>query len=111
MTDVNYVTKPLNFCSFVVSYISLSVIAGLFSFRLINSLLDNIILPLLDLTILPDKKFHKMSRMYNNNKQREKLEFKDSDNKYLIRPGIFLKDVIIWLAVMLILYFIYLTTK
>ena len=51
--------ENLNFSSFIVSYVSLSVIAGLFSYRLLNSLLDNIILPLLDLSLLPDNMFDK----------------------------------------------------
>ncbi len=59
-----------NFSQFLISYVSLSVIAGLFTFRLINSLLDNIILPSLDISVLPDQKFHKLTKVYNHNKKK-----------------------------------------
>ena len=54
--------KTLNFSSFIISYLCLSVIAGLFTFRVLNSLLDNIILPVLDITVLPETKFHKLTK-------------------------------------------------
>ena len=59
MNEINN-NSTLTFCQFIISNISLSVIAGLFTYRLLNSLMDNIILPLLDFTILPDSKFIKL---------------------------------------------------
>ena len=40
MEKYNNTVQSKNFGQFLISYISLSVIAGLFSYRLINSLLD-----------------------------------------------------------------------
>lgn len=99
--------ENLNFSSFIVSYVSLSVIAGLFSYRLLNSLLDNIILPLLDLSLLPDNKFHKLTKIYNHNKNEINNKPKKEETVYVIRPGMFLKELIIWCSMMLILYTIY----
>jgi large-conductance mechanosensitive channel len=100
-----------NFSSFIISYISLSVIAGLFTYRVLNSFLDNIILPLLDISILPDKKFHKLTKVYNHDKTQVKEVIKKEDIKYIIRPGIFLKELVIWCFIMMLLYIIYKLTK
>lgn len=98
----------LNFCSFIVSYVSLSVIAGLFTFRVLNSLLDNIILPIIDLSILPETKFHKLTKIYNHRKIKiENNDFSKNDYVYVIKQGIFLKELIIWCFMMLVLYFVY----
>jgi len=101
----------VNFLSFIVSYMSLSIIAGMFTFRIINSLLENIILPYLDLTILPDCKFHKMNQFYNNKKEKIDSDFDENQYKYSIRIGVFLKDLIVWLSSMLFLYFIFRLTN
>lgn len=100
-----------NFSSFIISYVSLSVIAGLFTFRVLNSFLDNIILPLLDISILPDKKFHKLTKIYDHKKTEVKEVIKKEDIKYIIRPGIFLKELVIWCFMMMLLYIIYKLTK
>ena len=101
----------LSFVSFVLSQITLSVIAGLFTYRLIGSLLDNIILPLLDLSILPVKKFNKLTRVYDNKKNPVNGLFKTKEYKYIIQPGIFIRDLILWCTIMLLLYIIYRITK
>lgn len=101
----------LSFSSFLISYVSLSVIAGLFTYRIINSLLENIILPLLDISILPDKKFHKFTKFYDYNKKSMKNMIKKEDYIYVIKPGIFLKDFIIWCFIMILLYIIYRISK
>ena len=69
MSEINSINNDtLNFCTFIVSYVSLSVIAGLFTYRLLNSFLDNIILPILDLTVLPETRFHKLTKAFNHKK-------------------------------------------
>ena len=68
-----------NFSSFIISYVSLSVIAGLFTYRVLNSFLDNIILPLLDISILPDTKFHRLTKVYNHKKTEIKEIIKKQD--------------------------------
>ena len=101
----------LTFSAFILSYISLSVVAGLFTYRLINSLLDNIILPLLDISVLPESKFHKFTKVYNYKKKEMKNPLKKNQYMYIIRPGIFLKDLIIWCFIMILLYLIYIISK
>ena len=103
--------NTLTFSTFVLSYISLSVVAGLFTYRLINSLLDNIILPLLDISVLPESKFHKFTKVYNYKKKEIKNSMKNKEYIYVIRPGIFLKDLIIWCFIMILLYLIYRISK
>ena len=97
----------MTFGSFLISYISLSVIAGLFTYRLLNSLLDNIILPLLDISILPDKKFHKLTKIYDNKKTEISADVTKENYMYVFKPGIFLKELVIWCFIMIVLYILY----
>jgi len=108
---LNIDDKTLNFSSFIISYVSLSVIAGLFTFRVLNSLLDNIILPILDITVLPEAKFHKLTKTYNHQKKEIKNNIQKEQYVYVVRPGIFLKELVIWCFMMLLLYFLYRITK
>ena len=110
-STLNPSDKTLNFSSFIISYVSLSVIAGLFTFRLLNSLLDNIILPILDITVLPETKFHKLTKTYNYQKKEINNNIQKEQYVYVVRPGIFLKELVIWCFIMLLLYFIYRITK
>lgn len=104
-------STKLNFGSFIISYVSLSVIAGLFTFRLLNSLLDNIILPTLDITILPETKFHKLTKTYNYKKKELKNDIHIKNYVYAVRPGLFIKELIIWCFMMLLLYLVYSLSK
>jgi large-conductance mechanosensitive channel len=105
--DNNNNNNSLNFTSFIISYVSLSVIAGLFTYRLLNSFLDNIILPILDISILPETKFHKLTKTFNHKKQEINNNIENEKYIYVIRPGAFLKELVIWCFMMLLLYFIY----
>ena len=107
----NNSNQTLNFSSFIISYVSLSVIAGLFTFRVLNSLLDNIILPIIDITVLPETKFHKLTKTYNHEKKEIDPNLNKQQYIYIVRPGLFLKELIIWCFMMLLLYFIYSVTK
>ena len=106
-STLNQGNKILNFSSFIISYVSLSVIAGLFTFRVLNSLLDNIILPILDITVLPETKFHKLTKTFDHQKKEVNNNIQKNQYVYVIRPGIFLKELVIWCFMMLLLYFIY----
>ena len=99
--------KVLNFSSFIVSYVSLSVVAGLFTYRLLNSFLDNILFPIIDLTILPEVKFHKLTKTFNHKKEQINQDFNKEEYMYVIRPGTFIKELVIWCFIMLVLYCIY----
>ena len=112
--EINNISS--NFLTFVTSFISLSIIASIFSYRLLNSFFDNIFFPILDLFILPDKKFHKLTKIYDINLTIEdKIESRSSLSgneslgtiQYAIRTGIFLKDFITWSFMIIILYIIY----
>jgi large-conductance mechanosensitive channel len=103
--------QNLTFFQFIISYVSLSVIAGLFTFRLLNSLMDNIILPLLDLTILPDAKFHKLTRVYNHKKENVDNNVNKNEYVYIVKPGLFIKELVLWCFMMIILYTIYKITR
>lgn len=103
----NSVTTSQNFVQFISSFISLTVVASIFSYKLLNSFLDNIFFPILDLFILPDKKFHKLSTVYNANLEKNNKVIDENKLEYAIRPGIFLKDFITWVFVIIILYIIY----
>tara|TARA_B110000008_G_C16574523_1_gene405771 strand:- start:150 stop:467 length:318 start_codon:yes stop_codon:yes gene_type:complete len=94
-----------NFLSYIFSYLTISVIAGLVTFRVINALLDYIVLPILDITVLPNYKFEKLTISFDKNKQNIKNKSQNYINN--IRIGLFLKELIIWLLSMIILYFIY----
>ena len=108
---LNTDNKILNFSSFIISYVSLSVIAGLFTFRILNSLLDNILLPILDISVLPETKFHKLTKIYNHEKKEINNNIEKDKYMYVIRPGLFLKELVIWCFMMLLLYFVYRITK
>ena len=97
-----------SFINFLVSHISLTLLASIFTYRLINSLLDNIIFPLLDLTILPLNKYNKMSYFLNNKKQKININHSTKEKQYVIRLGLFLREFIIWLIAMIVFYLIYL---
>tara|TARA_Y100000816_G_C25959569_1_gene500715 strand:- start:89 stop:439 length:351 start_codon:yes stop_codon:yes gene_type:complete len=103
--------QPFTFIQFIISYVSLSVIAGLFTYRLLNSLMDNIILPLLDITILPDTKFHKLTCVYNHKKKNIENNFNKNEYVFIFRPGLFLKELVIWCFMMIVLYLIYRVTQ
>ena len=103
--------ESLNFYQFIISYVSLSVIAGLFTYRLLNSLMDNIILPLIDITILPDFKFNKLTSIYNYKKESIQNKFNKNEYIYVFKPGIFLKELVIWCFTMIILFLIYKTIR
>ena len=100
--------KILSFSEFIISYVSLSVIAGLFTYRVLNSFFDNILFPIVDLTILPDKKFLQLSLIYDSNRNElENPSFNNSDYHVSIRFGLFIKELIIWMIIMTLLYMLY----
>ena len=50
--------------------------------------------------------FKKLTRIYDNKKAPIRGLIKDSEHKYVVQPGLFLRDLIIWCAMILLLYFI-----
>ena len=100
--------KIYSFPEFILSYVSLSVIAGLFTYKFLNSFLENILFPIIDLTILPDHKFIKLSSFYNSKKNLiNPIPINNSENQYVIRYGLFIKDLILWIIFMIFLFMLY----
>ena len=95
----------ISYFSFIISFISLSVVAGLFTYRLINSFLEDVLLPCLDITILPNDFFLNMNILLDRNKKIIKLTNVDNSNiKYSLNLGLFLKEFILWIIIITILY-------
>ena len=95
----------ISYFSFIFSFVSLTVIGGIFTYRLINSFLENILLPCLDITILPDDFFSNMNVLLDENKKIVKLTNVNKTNiKYSLKIGLFLKEVILWFVVISMLY-------
>lgn len=103
---MEYSNQKHNFISYIFSYLTISVLAGLFTFRLINSLLDSIILPTLSLTLLPDNKFNKLSYLYDSNKNKIPIK-SQKEHIYGIQIGSFIKELILWTISMIVLFCIY----
>ncbi len=100
----------MNYISFVISWISLSVIGGLFTYRLINTILEYLILPILDLSILPSDHFSKLNIGLNEDRQIPQCTFitltTKNPIKYRIELGTILREFIIWFLAITILYLI-----
>jgi hypothetical protein len=89
------------YISFVTSFVSLSVIGGIFSYRLINSFLAYVLFPCLN-TLLPDDSFGRMN--LNLNKVNTNINSSEKSKLPSISIGYFIKESIIWVTVMSILY-------
>jgi hypothetical protein len=93
------------YISFITSFVSLSVIGGIFSYRLINSFLAFVLFPCLN-TLLPDDSFDRMNLNLNKNLINIKSSEKSGEKSKFpsISIGYFIKELIIWVTVMSILY-------
>jgi large-conductance mechanosensitive channel len=95
-----------SFLEFLRLYISIATIAGIFTFKLLNSLVDNILNPLLSI-ILDESDYYKLNFKIDSNYQVIKISNIVHKHKYYeFGIGILLRDFIIWLTSMLTLYFI-----
>jgi len=97
----------ITFVQFIFSNMSISIIGGLFSYRLLNSFLDNILFPLLDISILPNCKFNNLSIIYDANKTPLKQVTCDKNYVYVFNHGKFIKELIIWAVIMIFLFILY----
>jgi len=102
--NVNVFTS---FTQFLTSYIGLSVIAGLFTFRLINSIVDDIFFPFLDISFLPEHKFSRINKTYDKSKNDISSDFHIKDYVHQIRWGNFLRELLVWIVMMILIYFVY----
>jgi len=103
------------FVDYVTSSISIALIASIFTYRLINSLLEYVLLPILNIFIDPDENISKLNFTFKtgkNNRTRKLASNPDANTDsptYDILCGAFLKEVIIWFVFMIILYFMWST--
>jgi hypothetical protein len=103
---------PHTYFSFVVSFVSLSVVGGIFTYRLLEAFLQFIFLPTLDMSILPGDIFNNLNLNFDNNKKIVRYSDKSTGNiKYTIQFGAFLKELFIWVIMMGLLYFLLDKTK
>lgn len=101
-----------NFLDFLSTNVSISVIAGIFTFRLISAVLENIINPLINI-ILDENTFYSYNMTID---QDDKVVLTDPVNnlnhtKYYFGFGVVIRELIIWIIAMFILYYINLFTK
>lgn len=94
-----------NFLIFLQTYVGISVIAGIFTFKLMSSFMENIINPILDYFIKQDK-FKRFNVMINDDGTQIKATPVTSNMEliYRINFGQMIRDIIIWLISMIILY-------
>ena len=74
---------------------------------ILNSFLDNILFPLLDISILPNCKFNNLSIIYDANKKPLKQITCDKNYVYVFNHGKFIKDLIIWSMIMIFVFMLY----
>jgi hypothetical protein len=97
----------------ITSSISLTLITSIFTYRLINALLEYIIFPILNIAIDPDEKMCKLNFTFKtgkNNGQKRLLVNPDAEMTtptYDILLGGFLKELIIWILYMVIVFILF----
>jgi len=94
---------------FINDQISLSVITGIFTYKMLSSFVDNILYSFINYKILPDDYFWKYNCIYDSNKKKINNDtlYNKKDIKHPILYGTFIKDFIIWLTITLIFYLIH----
>ncbi len=100
------------FLKFLQTYVSVAVIAGLFTYRLISSIINNLISPLISM-MLHEQVFYSYNVDLGANNERVLTSPVDLRGviKYRLGFGIILRELIIWVSVMFILYLIALYTQ
>lgn len=102
----------MNFLEFLTEYISIAVIAGMFTFRLLSSIIDNLVNPLINM-IFNEHTFY----AYNVSLGEEnEIILTDPTNskshvKHYIGIGTILREFIIWTIAMFTLFLIASITK
>lgn len=97
----------MNFLQFLTEYISLAVIAGMFTFRLLSSIIDNLVNPLINI-ILHEDTFYTYNISLNTDNE---VILTDPINtkghvKHYIGFGTILREFIIWTVAMFTLFLI-----
>ena len=99
----------LSFPEFIFKHLTVSVIIGLITFKVISSFLDNIFNGIFYL-LTPQKFFFTINKLYDCDKNKldnDKVYSEEKEKiKYGIYYGSFLRDFIIWFILMVIFYLI-----
>lgn len=95
------------FLQFLKEYISITVIAGIFTFRLLSTIIDNLINPLINM-IFHEQIFDNYNLSLDESNQRILTDPVDSKGyvKHYIGFGKILRELIIWTVAMFILFLI-----
>ena len=97
----------MNFIQFLTEYISIAVIAGMFTFRLLSTIIDNLINPLINM-ILNEQIFYAYNVSLNADNEVILTDPVDSTDhvKHYIGFGTILREFIIWTVAMFTLFLI-----
>lgn len=97
----------MNFIQFLTDYISITVIAGMFTFRLLSSIIDNLINPLINM-IFNEQVFYAYNVSLDEHNEVILTDPVDSRGyvKHYIGFGTILRELIIWTAAMFTLFLI-----
>jgi hypothetical protein len=100
------------FVEYVISMLSISIIANIFTFRFINAFLEYILLPVFNILIDPGEHISKINFTFNTGKNKnEQMGLNSNPNaniespSYDIACGAFFKEFLIWITFMVLLYF------
>lgn len=98
----------MNFLEFLIRYISIGVIAGMFTFRLLSSIIDNLVNPLINM-ILNEHTFHAYNVSFGEENQIILTDPASSKGhvKHYIGFGTILRESIIWTIAMFVLFLIH----
>lgn len=97
----------MNFTQFLTEYISISVIAGIFTFRLLSTIIDNLFNPLIHM-IFNEQTFYAYNISLDEDNKVILTDPVDSNGyvKHYIGLGTILRELIIWLSAMFTLFLI-----
>jgi len=102
----------MNFLQFLLNDISLPVIMGMFTYRLLSSFINDIIMPII-MTFFPSDVFHNYDIVLGEDNEiilSEPVDLKNSVKNH-IGTGIFLREFVVWISVMIIFYMIFYITQ
>ena len=96
----------MSLIEFISHYVTISVLVGLFTYRMINSFLENVFYRIIDFKILPDSFFWNLNTVYNCDGKKIHVELDKNKVEHPIMHGRFIKDFITWLGLIIIFYYI-----
>ena len=97
----------MNFIQFLKEYISIAVIAGIFTFRLLSAIIDNLVNPLINM-VFNEHTFYAYNISLDENNEIILTDPVNSKShvKHYIGFGTILRELIIWIVAMFTLFLI-----